>query len=636
MKHLIPFIALAVTGAMTSMPLVASAQETASSNTTDSKVLIVHDWSNSMWGAFADGERKYLAGVTALTAALDGGFGGRDVGYRAYGHTQPGDCRDSELISDFAPLEQVRPAIVETLSQVRPTGKTPITYSLKQGLSDFDGAPGDILLISDGIETCDADPCDLMREWTASNVSIRVHVVGVGLNEMERSAMACIADESGGKYFDADSAEGFEEALSEVAETIEVAEAEPEPAAPTGTIGLRINTVDEDGRAYRSSGKIFFDGEQVGTAASAGYGRNVVDEPGDYEIEIGPLLSDGSIYRPVRQTVTVSAGSDTTVTVIVNPPARVKAIFTEAGERHSGAHVTAWQDGEEAFSFRAKDEALATPGEYEFRSTPNGDNSVSQTATLTAGDLTTVEFELIETVRAKIQFELPDGEIIRRHSELWQNGEKIYGVLSGNGAVVRPGTYELRADDQNAPLTPVAITIDQTDDKTYIVPLDVGWVRISFPEDPYNYINSRVPSRATLISVDRGGTKYSRPGTRIPVAPGQYAIAGFEADGFFDRPDVQVSSGQTVDVTVTPEALGELVMTYAPSDNYQRDPDRGSAQALDGQRIVGGILRPGDVRKLYPGRYLIKGFSAVGDIEAQEVVLTAGERTEITLKLRGE
>jgi len=161
-------------------------------------------------------------------------------------------------------------------------------------------------------------------------------------------------------------------------------------------------------------------------------------------------------------------------------------------------------------------------------------------------------------------------------------------------------------------------------------------VRINFPEQTYDYIRSKVPSRATLSSVDRGGSKYSRPGTLIPVTPGRYSVAGYDSDGFFDKPDIDVGSGETVDVTLTPEPLGELVMTYAPSENYLRDPDRGGAQPLDGQRIVGGILRPGDVRKLYPGRYLITGYSYAGDVEAQEVVVTAGERTEIVLKLRGE
>mgnify|MGYP001066788994 CR=1 FL=1 len=71
---------------------------------------------------------------------------------------------------------------------------------------DFGDREGDILLISDGIETCDPDPCDLVQDWHDSGIDIRVHVVGLGLTDMARGAMQCIADASGTTYLDAQSA----------------------------------------------------------------------------------------------------------------------------------------------------------------------------------------------------------------------------------------------------------------------------------------------------------------------------------------------------------------------------------------------------------------------------------------------
>lgn len=44
-------------------------------------------------------------------------------------------------------------------------GKILIIYSFKEGLKDFNGVFGEILLISDGIEICDVDLCELMWEW---------------------------------------------------------------------------------------------------------------------------------------------------------------------------------------------------------------------------------------------------------------------------------------------------------------------------------------------------------------------------------------------------------------------------------------------------------------------------------------
>ena len=201
------------------MTTIAIAQKDAASKATNddnqnASLYIVYDSSGSMWGELSDQSRKYEAGRDALSQLLDTGFSGRDLAFRAYGHRRKADCRDSELIVPFSAPETATPKIKEAMSGVRPTGKTPIDYSLREAAKDFDGRSGDIILISDGVETCDADPCALMQKWRASNINIRVHVVGVGLTDLERQAMMCIADTAGGKYFDADSAEGFSEALN--------------------------------------------------------------------------------------------------------------------------------------------------------------------------------------------------------------------------------------------------------------------------------------------------------------------------------------------------------------------------------------------------------------------------------------
>ncbi|AWZ03112.1 hypothetical protein RHODOSMS8_03612 [Rhodobiaceae bacterium] len=633
--------------------LTASAQngEDITGDNKAGRVLIVYDSSNSMWGELADLSRKYEAGRDAITSILNGGLAGREIGFRAYGHRRAGDCRDSELIVPFTREAGARTPINEAVHAIRPTGKTPIHYSLNEGLKDIgDGsdqdASGEIVLISDGIETCDADPCDLMRDWSASNVDIRVHVVGVGLNELERAAMSCIAEQSGGRYFDADTAEGFKEAFSEVRAVIVTAETEevvvePIPSAPDTEprYAFQIRPTDADGRRYVDvGGSLYQGGERLHRAVAAkGRGRNRVEEPGDYEIEVGVLLRDGSVYNPVRVAFEVTDGpGDTMVDVLVEAPARVNAVFTENGQPHRGAHVEAYQDGVQVFSFRAGDEVHAAPGDYEFRSTPDDENSLRVAATLTANTLTTLEFTLVEMVQAHVNFQLPNGEIIHRASELWLDGEKVYVMHSGNGQTVRPATYELRSDDQNLPLVPTSITIEAIEEKTYTIPIAAGWIRVSFGGPLFDYTGRKLPTRAQIYSVDRGNAKFSRPDALIPVAPGRYRVEGFESDGFFDAPQVDVSEGQTVDVTITPQALGELVVTYAPSENYQKEPDRASASALEGQRVIGGILRPGVVRKFLPGRYLVNGYSYAGDVVPQEVVVVAGERAEVILKLRGE
>ena len=84
------------------------------------------------------------------------------------------------------------------------------------------------------------------------------------------------------------------------------------------------------------------------------------------------------------------------------------------------------------------------------------------------------------------------------------------------------------------------------------------------------------------------------------------------------------------------KALGTLIVDYAPSDRYLRKPDRASAYALEGQRIIGGILRPGAARKFLPGRYRIEGWQYAGDIAPRETTIVAGETTRVTLELVGD
>lgn len=230
--------------------------QTTSDMSAPGRVLIVYDSSNSMWGELSDKSRKYEAGRNALSTFLNTEFGARQIGFRAYGHRRKTDCRDSELVTPFSDAATAKASIEKAVTSILPTGKTPITYSLREGRKDFDSRAGDILLISDGIETCDIDPCTLMQEWQNSNVNIRVLVVGVGLTEIERSAMACIADVSGGKYFDADSADGFTEALNAASEAIDEPAGEPNPVDQGRGYALRIAAADDQGRSFIVIGQL--------------------------------------------------------------------------------------------------------------------------------------------------------------------------------------------------------------------------------------------------------------------------------------------------------------------------------------------------------------------------------------------
>src|SRR5690606_1769484 len=104
-----------------------------------------------------------------------------EIALRLYGHQtpiQPGqqDCDDTRLEVPFSPNSI--PAIRQTLATTRCLGTTPIARSLEKAAEDFpEQARGDtrtvrniIILITDGIEACDEDPCAVSRALQARGI----------------------------------------------------------------------------------------------------------------------------------------------------------------------------------------------------------------------------------------------------------------------------------------------------------------------------------------------------------------------------------------------------------------------------------------------------------------------------------
>ena len=590
---------------------------------------IIYDSSNSMWGELEDQSRKYEAGRRALGALLASPLERDRLAFRAYGHRRAGDCADLQLIVPPSSPDEASPQILEAVENMRPTGMTPITDSLRAALNDFGDDNGDILLISDGIETCEIDPCALMEQWRDEGVKIRVHVVGIGLNDMERTAMACVADTSGGAYFDAGSEAELVEALNTASQ---IAPGSGEEIEESQDYLLEIRGTDTQGRSYPLAGELLSGGNAVQELTSIGH--NSVEAAGDYTISAGVLLKDGSIYQPVTAPVTLDQRGEVVVVELeVAAPARVSARFSENAEEHRGANVEAWQNGAKTFEFRPFDEALARPGSYEFRSDPNQDNQLTVDETLSAGVHTVVDFDLVETVTFTIQFRQPDGEIVRRNSTLSRGGSVIYSVHAHNGGRAIPGTYQLQMNDPRMPLPqPVDVTIS-TEGQDIIVDLPAGFLTISYVGDEDDFL--RVPSRAFVARINSDGSIGRRNFTPIDQAvsftPGRYRVLGHDNVGYFEPVDIMLRSGQELDVELRAIPLGQVVLTYDPSATTRQEPTRAFLDPLDGQELVGCNCDVGSPMNVPPGRYRVRGWSRAGNFARQEITVRAGQTTRVTI-----
>lgn len=187
----------------------------------DSKLQLVLDSSGSMKEPDASGTSKINAAKQALNEVVDQLPDQSTVGLRVYGATvfdkkQPGACTDSQQVVPMGPVD--KPALKAEIAKYRPYGETPIAYALQQAARDV-GTQGKrtILLVSDGEETCDADPCAVAKAVHDKGIDLRIDVVGLDVDAGARQQLSCIAERGGGTYYDAKDADDLIASLDQAA-----------------------------------------------------------------------------------------------------------------------------------------------------------------------------------------------------------------------------------------------------------------------------------------------------------------------------------------------------------------------------------------------------------------------------------
>ena len=491
-------------------------------------VYIIFDGSGSMWGQLPDTTNKIVAARQVLKEFVASDFGERELAMRVYGHRREGDCSDTELVVPFAPAASVVEPIREFVDRVNPKGKTPISRSLRAALEDFGDRAGEIILISDGIETCDEDPCELVRGWMASGVKIKVHVVGLGLEEKERVAMACISEAAGTEYRGADSAEELAAGLAGIHES---------------TMGpaLIIRAANPAGERVQVKGSATMEGGEPVAVNSSN--RNVIP-PGAYVVEVGIETRNGTTYGAVAAKVEVAERGETVLELTVEEPPRVRARFVERGEDRPGALVHAYQDGQEVFRFRHLDEVYVEAGTYEFRSQPNRENDLSVTATIEPGEREELVFEMVHTVRAVIKMVSSDEELdYRQGYELWQGGEVRYKVHWSNGVLALPGTYDLHLPNQLTPWVHEGLVLSEEDRQEFRITVPSGHVTAIYQKAD----GSRDKDERVWIERREGERwetgKVRQTGRKIPLTPGEYRIRGWDRMGDYDVIEFSIAAG---------------------------------------------------------------------------------------------
>jgi Ca-activated chloride channel family protein len=179
-----------------------------------SNILFMFDSSQSMsekinMGKSGITEPKMEAAKRVLKESLGMIPNDVNVGLRVFGNGYKSDFTDCQQTTLLVPLgRDNREKIIEASRSMAPRGLTPLTFALMQAEQDLRYVQGHktLILISDGVETCGGDPCAYVERLSKIGIKMKIDIVGLGLkgDKAAQDQLNCIAQKSGGKYYDAD------------------------------------------------------------------------------------------------------------------------------------------------------------------------------------------------------------------------------------------------------------------------------------------------------------------------------------------------------------------------------------------------------------------------------------------------
>ena len=179
------------------------------------RILFLVDASLSMRNQWVGGN-KWNTAVATIGDIVDSlsNMPNVEVGMRVFGHLFPEpdkNCHDSRL--EVAIDSGNAAKIKKKLAEIRPKGITPLVYSIEKCAGDFGNETGKniIIIITDGEDACDGDPCTVALTLQKKNIILRPFIIGMSLQPKSYDNMDCV-----GKLYNTGSTEDFENTMKKV------------------------------------------------------------------------------------------------------------------------------------------------------------------------------------------------------------------------------------------------------------------------------------------------------------------------------------------------------------------------------------------------------------------------------------
>ncbi len=251
--------------------------------TAGEKVILVLDGSGSMW-ARIQGTPKIQIARNVINSILKDWKPENQIGLVVYGHRRKGDCNDIETLVPVGKLD--KPAFMRAVNDINPKGKTPLSKAVLQAAErlKYTEDKATVILVSDGRETCNADPCGIARQLKKTGVDFTLHVVGFDVSDKQGvKQLQCMAKATGGLFLSANDATALKKALGKVVKKVQAKN------------NLRVSALLRAGgpKAERAWFRVFREERDANgkvrriQVASSGYGseRAFKLPPGDYLVE---------------------------------------------------------------------------------------------------------------------------------------------------------------------------------------------------------------------------------------------------------------------------------------------------------------------------------------------------------------
>ena len=194
--------------------LISNGQQQYQTIPEKTRILFLLDGSGSMLGQW-EGTTRMGAAKRLLSDLVDSLRTDTrvELALRVYGHQyhrRLQNCKDTKLEVAFA--RNNHDNIISKLKTITPQGTTPISYSLQELQNDFPNDPSYrniVIIITDGLESCDGDPCEVSRSLQAKQIFLRPFVIGLGMNKSFDEQFDCL-----GRFFDASNIRAFHNVLN--------------------------------------------------------------------------------------------------------------------------------------------------------------------------------------------------------------------------------------------------------------------------------------------------------------------------------------------------------------------------------------------------------------------------------------